>query len=219
MSTHPPPAFTHRRKRVRFAPSSSSSPTMSDASTLAPADDSTAASSHDSSSDSDLSESSEDPSSESSSEDEDDEVDATSDDNPEDRLAEHTGRNGITNLRAGQGTKPTMKFDETELGPDIRTFLKDFLPQLKASNEELERQRVAGTLKGREIDATEGGEGEAYIEMDLGLGVLEEKDGEESGSDEEMEDGQKEKDVLGKLMGGRDTKEGAVIQEVKDRQS
>jgi hypothetical protein len=33
-----------------------------------------------------------------------------------------------------------MKLDKDELGPDIRSFLKDFLPQLKDANDELESQ-------------------------------------------------------------------------------
>jgi hypothetical protein len=162
-STSRPLDPSHRRKRVRFATSSqaSSEPSLSDESALAStgiASDTTAASDYGSDSDSSLSDSSEDPSSESSS---DDDEDMASDDN----LEEHAGRNGITSLRAGQGKKPTMKLDQDDLGPDIRVFLKDFLPQLKAANEELEAQRRDGTLKGREIDATEGEEGAPYIEM------------------------------------------------------
>ena len=57
--------------------------------------------------------------------------------------------------------------------------------------------------------------------QDLGLGVLEEKDpnagdSSDSESDEDIEDGEKEMDVLGKLMGRESKKEGAVIQEVED---
>lgn len=163
MSTLPPNPPSHRHKRVRFATDSSSSPThsTSDNSTLAPTDSSTAASDYDSDSDTSMSESSSDPSSESSSE--DGESDEDEDTASESNLPDYTGRNGITSLRAGQGKKPTMKIDQDELGPDIRDFLKDFLPQLKKANEELEMQKKAGTLKG--IDAEEGAEGETYIEM------------------------------------------------------
>lgn len=108
-----------------------------------------------------MSDSSSDPSSESSSE--DDESDEDEDTASESNLPDHTGRNGITSLRAGQGKKPTMRLDQDELGPDIRDFLKDFLPQLKKANEELEEQKRAGTLKG--IDDEDGVEGETYIEM------------------------------------------------------
>jgi len=160
MSTRTFDTSAHRRKRVRFEADDSSEPSISDESALASsnaADDSTAASDYDTDSESSLSDSSEEPSSESSSEDEDD--DAASDDN----LEKHEGNNGVINLRAGQGKKPSMKLDQEELGPDIRTFLKDFLPQLKAANEEVEKQRQAGTLKG--IDADEAEEDEPYIEM------------------------------------------------------
>lgn len=155
--------LAHRRKRVRFQTGDSSDPSISEESALAPtsiADDSTAASDFGSDSDSELSESSEEPSSESSSEDEDEE-DATSDA----ELQEQEGNNGVINLRAGQGKKPTMKLDKDELGPDIRDFLKDFLPQLKAANDELEAQKKAGTLKDKEIDMAEDKECEPYIEM------------------------------------------------------
>jgi hypothetical protein len=216
---------TQRPKRVRFQTSGSSDPAATST-----ADDSTVGSDQDSDS-SELSESSEDPSSESSDdEDEDEALDVD--------MNERQGKDGVTNLRAGQGKKPTMKFDRTKLGPDIRIFLKDFLPQLKAANDELESHRKAGTLKSREIDMTDADDVEEYIEMvswtldrgtcmanvdqDLGLGVLEEKKANadddassESDSDDEMEGVEKEKDVLGKLLGRAGTKDNVVIQEVQ----
>ena len=53
--------------------------------------------------------------------------------------------------------------------------------------------------------------------------MLQEKDpnadeSSESESDEDMENGEKEEDVLGKLMGRESTKEGVVIQELQDAQ-
>jgi hypothetical protein len=222
-------------KRVRFQTANGST---AEKSALA-ADDTTVTSDNGSDSDSELSESSEEPSDESSSEDDDDEdEDAMLDAGPEKQQAS----NGVTNLRAGQGKKPIMKLNKKEMGPDIRTFLKDFLPQLKAANDELMAQKKAGTLKSREIDMTDADEAEEYIEMvsaarqhgltpklttaqDLGLGVLEEKDpsalkrslDDDSDSDEDMEDA--EADVLGKLMGRPATKEPVVIQEVQDAQA
>lgn len=106
---------------------------------------------------SELSESSEEPSDLSSSEDE--EEGSTKMD------VEEPKEPDVVNLRANRGQKPTYKLDDEELGPDIRTFLKDFLPQLKAANEELEAERNKGTLKKREIDVVEGDEDEQYIEM------------------------------------------------------
>ncbi|KAH8725908.1 hypothetical protein GQ44DRAFT_739383 [Phaeosphaeriaceae sp. PMI808] len=164
---------------------------------------------------SELSESSEEPSSESSSEDEDDEDEALDTD-----LKEHKGKNGVINLRAGQGKKPVMKLNKHEMGPDIRIFLKDFLPQLKAANDELAVQRKAGKLKSKEIEMVDAEDDQPYIEMDLGLGVLEAKDhnaneSSESDSDEDMEDIQDEKDVIGKLMGRTGSKPAIAIQEVR----
>ncbi|KAL8847455.1 MAG: hypothetical protein Q9221_007524 [Calogaya cf. arnoldii] len=66
----------------------------------------------------------------------------------------------------------------------LHSRLSTFLPTIRASNAELERERLAGTLHNRNIEnfsstsdsESEGGE-KPYIEMDFGLGVLEEKSG------------------------------------------
>jgi len=111
--------------------------------------------------DSTLSESSEEPSSDESSSEEEEEDDDGEDTEME--LDEAKGADGVVNLRANRGTKPIMKLTKAEMGPDIRGFLKDFLPRLKAANEELEAQKRAGTL--RRLDAEDQEEGEPYIEM------------------------------------------------------
>lgn len=104
---------------------------------------------------------------------------------------------------------------------------------MRSANEELETERARGDLAKRDIENISTGDGEeneeatGYIEMNLGLGVLEEKNGtesdseSESGSDsssddnniesigamEEKQQASKEqkrhskRDVLGKLMG------------------
>lgn len=114
--------------------------------------DNTEADSDDSS---ELSESSEEPSDESSSE--DDEADE------EDIPAEEEE---VVNLRANRGEKPVMKLKADEEEGDIRSFLKDFLPKLKAANEELEAQKKSGTLKKSEIEQDEVEDTEKqYIEM------------------------------------------------------
>ncbi|KAH6875941.1 hypothetical protein BKA58DRAFT_131896 [Alternaria rosae] len=212
-------AVAHRSKRVRFSnepesspPSISSDPAL--ASTNAADDSTTNASDFGTSdSDSELSESSEEPSSdESSSEEEEDDGEDT-----EMELEGPLSQDGVVNLRANRGTKPVMKLGNKDLGPDIRGFLKDFLPQLKAANEELEAQKKAGTLKS--LESVEGqDEGEPYIEMDLGLGVLEEKDpnaDSDKDSASDAEDGNTEKDVLGKLM-GREKRDPANIEVVQN---
>src|SRR5689334_19378839 len=123
MPSRAPEAFAHRGKRVKFASGDSSEPSISDASALAPTsagDQSTDASVYDSHTESELSESSEEPSDDSSSEEE-------SEDEDED-MKDEEGQDGVVNLRANRGKKPTMKIDKEALGPDIRDFLKDFLP-------------------------------------------------------------------------------------------
>ncbi|KAK8189348.1 hypothetical protein HDK77DRAFT_271593 [Phyllosticta capitalensis] len=109
--------------------------------------------------------------------------------------------------------------------------LKAFLPQLAAANEELERDREAGRLGDKSLEQVD--ENGQYIEMNLGLGVLEEKDPNKmNDSDDESDDGDdesedkmdtgaksaenKEQDVLGKLMGKKKNKSGAGIQEVSE---
>jgi hypothetical protein len=163
MSPYIHAAVPHRRKRVRFSPTNSSEPSVSDLASTTVASSTTNASDYGSDdSGSSLSESSEEPSSDesSSSEEEDDDEDEGEDTEMEDQAAP----SDVVNLRANRGKKPVMKLGEDEhLGPDIRGFLKDFLPKLKESNEELERQRQAGTLKS--LDAGGEEEGEPYIEM------------------------------------------------------
>lgn len=160
--TSPAAPLAHRRKRSKLSTEKSSEPPISskpDSTVKAsdpPAEPTDASDLNSDDESSELSESSEEPSDLSSSEDEDEErtnMDAAAPTEPE-----------IVNLRANRGQKPTYKLDE-DLGPDIRTFLKDFLPQLKAANEELEAERKQGTLKKREIDAVEGEDNEQYIEM------------------------------------------------------
>jgi hypothetical protein len=74
---------------------------------------------------------------------------------------------------------------------------------MREANQALETERAEGRLEERNIEKLDE-EGGQYIEMDLGLGVLEEKrEGEENES--ESEDGGEggEMDVLGRLMGMR----------------
>lgn len=157
---------THRRTRTKLnavTTSSASESSVSDQSALIPTsvpNDSTDASNVEIDSDdsSDVSESSQEPSSESSSEDNDE----------SDSHIETDNEDAIVNLRANRGKKPKIKLGPGALGPDITSFLKDFLPQLKAANERLEVEREAGTLKDMEIERendVEGDVGEHYIEM------------------------------------------------------
>ncbi|KAL9000327.1 MAG: hypothetical protein Q9169_001044 [Polycauliona sp. 2 TL-2023] len=66
----------------------------------------------------------------------------------------------------------------------LHNRLSTFLPTIRASNADLERERLAGTLHNKDIEnlhpASDGEssseEERPYIEMNLGLGVLEEKE-------------------------------------------
>ncbi len=157
MSPRTSEASAHGIKRTRLSGSDVSQPFKSNTNTssLVPTNavPRSATADH-SDSESSLSESSEEPSDDSSSEDDSEE---------DEEFQEDQGRNGVVNLRANRGKKPTMKFDKDNLGPDIRPFLQQFLPELKAANDELEAQKRAGTLK--TLDAGAGENGEQYIQM------------------------------------------------------
>lgn len=102
---------------------------------------------------SELSESSEEPSS-----------DSSEDDGSEGEEESGHDEEEVVNLRANRGTKPDYKLSGDE--EDIRPFLKDFLPKLKAANEELEAQKKAGKLQSTEITGEDDEEAKGeYIEM------------------------------------------------------
>ncbi|CAD0081684.1 unnamed protein product [Aureobasidium vineae] len=111
---------------------------------------------------------------------------------------------------------------------------------MAAANAELEKLAQEGGLEGKRLEDV--GEGDEYVEMELGLGVMEEKKEEEDSSDDSSDESsddsseassedddddkeqkkkqkekeQREKDILGRLMGhkqGRD--KAAGIQEVE----
>ena len=99
---------------------------------------------------------------------------------------------------------------------------------MAAANAELEKLAQEGGLEGKRLEDV--GEGDEYVEMELGLGVMEQKkEGEESSEDSEDDDEdekeeknkqkekeQKEKDILGRLMGHKQGREKAAgIQEVE----
>lgn len=107
---------------------------------------------------------------------------------------------------------------------DLSARLNAFLPAIAVANAELEEERSRGNLKDRDIENVDD---DGYIEMNLGLGVLEEKnedvssdfrDDSSDGDDVEGEGGvglKKSEDLLGKLMGNSGEKrEKPGIQEV-----
>ncbi|KAJ5727788.1 hypothetical protein N7493_005608 [Penicillium malachiteum] len=110
--------------------------------------------------------------------------------------------------------KPRIR--KMEGNSELLARLSAFLPKMKSANEDLEKQIAEG--KGKDVVLDEVDDGKDYIEMNLGLGVLEEKrgdNGDSSGSDEDGEgmdgiesdkrgDMADDSDILGKLMGGKD---------------
>lgn len=99
--------------------------------------------------------------------------------------------------------------------PSLEDRLKAFLPQLAEANSRLQKGGEG------EYSMEVVGEDEPHIEMDLGLGVLEETNGD-GGSESDEEEGEekgeggrkrKEKDVMGELMGKKENQT-AGIEEV-----
>lgn len=101
---------------------------------------------------------------------------------------------------------------------DLQARLRAFLPQMADANSKLATDGAA------RFSMEDVGEEEPHIEMNLGLGVLEEQGegGSESSEDEDDQEEQdeemplasdgprKEKDVMGRLMGGREPRKGGV---------
>lgn len=115
------------------------------------------------------------------------------------------------------GKKPDFSSARVASGaPSLEDRLKAFLPQLAEANSAL------GEEGANKYSMEDVGDDEPHIEMSLGLGVLEEtkgKEGEDSSEDEdeggeeggEASEGRgKEKDVMGKLMGGRNNAAGGI---------
>ncbi|PGH17635.1 hypothetical protein AJ79_00997 [Helicocarpus griseus UAMH5409] len=117
-------------------------------------------------------------------------------------------------------------------GSTLRDRLTSFLPELQAANEELEKEIAAGNVPRVELDHDKDAEDGQYIEMNLGLGVLEEK-GDDTISDTSSEsestvsyeeDNNNEKEtqpkargdtnVLNKLMGNKSKTKRPNIEEV-----
>ncbi|KAL1977925.1 hypothetical protein VTN31DRAFT_784 [Thermomyces dupontii] len=87
---------------------------------------------------------------------------------------------------------------------ELLSRVSSFLPQLKAANEDLERRIAEGNARDHVLDDVPDDDeqgGRPYIEMNLGLGVLEEKrEGDEDAS-ENSDDGAANGNVLDRLMG------------------
>ncbi|GKZ69852.1 hypothetical protein AnigIFM50267_005082 [Aspergillus niger] len=132
---------------------------------------------------------------------------------------------------------PKPRIHRINKNPDLLSRLSAFLPQMKSANEKLEQEIAAG--RGKDVrleldgdDDDEDMEGKRYIEMNLGLGVLEEKrpgdddeeDNVESKGDQnnqhvlpERPKSGKDSNVLDTLMGNADSsaeKEKPTIEEI-----
>ncbi|KAL5347745.1 hypothetical protein ACLOAV_007154 [Pseudogymnoascus australis] len=124
---------------------------------------------------------------------------------------ETQGANKVTNVQP-MDRKPKFDFAALKSNSLLMGKLPSFLAEMDAANRELEAEKKAGTIGERRLeisdDEGEGGSEKAgqYIEMNLGLGVLEEKtsDSETSSEGESSDD----EDVMDKLMGAeKDSKD------------
>ncbi|RJE25778.1 hypothetical protein PHISCL_01891 [Aspergillus sclerotialis] len=134
-------------------------------------------------------------------EEEDEDSDEEADNNPSEEP--------LTNVPGRQ--KPRIHRVEKNL--DILSRVSAFLPKMKDANESLEREIAAGRGADLRVDNVGEEDEGRYIEMNLGLGVLEEKkpddnDSPSSDEDDDMrdsdEDGsskQTDSNVMNKLMG------------------
>ncbi|KAI6833600.1 hypothetical protein KC367_g2439 [Hortaea werneckii] len=125
------------------------------------------------------------------------------------------GEDGVHTI--GGPKKPQMNGQaSTESARDLQSRLSAFLPQLAAANQQLETDGG-----GHSIEDVE--DGEQHIEMNLGLGVLEEKRDDGSSSSEESSD---EDEVMrdeggdasasaGAGKQGHDSKETHVLEKLK----
>jgi len=107
----------------------------------------------------------------------------------------------VTNVQP-MGRKPKFDFAALKSKSSLMSKLPGFLAQMDAANRELEAEKAAGTIASRRLEIEDsGGESKAgqYIEMNLGLGVLEEKTGDAATSSED--DPSDDEDVMEKLMG------------------
>ncbi|CAG7966341.1 unnamed protein product [Penicillium nalgiovense] len=115
--------------------------------------------------------------------------------------------------------RPKPRIHRIKGDSGLLSRLNTFLPKMKDANEDLRRQIEAGEAGDLVLDNADDN-GEQYIEMDLGLGVLEEKHDGDSSSDGESGDEESkgatgagkspqemnDSDIIGKLMGGKGKK-------------
>ncbi|GES59133.1 hypothetical protein ATEIFO6365_0003041300 [Aspergillus terreus] len=123
------------------------------------------------------------------------------------------------------------RIQHVERDGDLLARISAFLPQMKNANDELQREIEAGRAKEIRLDEVDDQNEGQYIEMNLGLGVLEEKrqgdDSSDNASDEDLAkktsagtnaDSRTDSNVLGKLMGQEDASSSnkPTIEEMKE---
>jgi hypothetical protein len=163
----------------------------------------------------------------SSSEDEDDDTssagedDLSSAENYGDDTSSFGGENEVLSTAGAHNDKPTTDNITTlrlnnerpnislELvrNSNVASKLPGFLAQMRAANQQLEEEKSAGTLANRRIELNESdsaAEGGQHIEMNLGLGVLEERSYSTSTTTESnFSNDEGDLDVMEKLLGGK----------------
>jgi hypothetical protein len=111
----------------------------------------------------------------------------------------------ITNIRPAN-ERPNISL-ELVRDSNVASKLPGFLAQLRAANEELEEEKSAGSLANHRIEIDESdsaAEGEQHIELNLGLGVLEEKSYEGSTTTEsDSSNDEGDSHIMEKLLGGK----------------
>ncbi|BDD59714.1 hypothetical protein MAP00_004908 [Monascus purpureus] len=137
--------------------------------------------------------------------------------------------------------RPKPRIYRVNQDSDILSRVSSFLPKLRSANEALQREIDAGRAKDVKLDEVDGDEEGQYIEMNLGLGVLEEKrddnetdtseedatsDTDVKGEEEEAKDSAaavsrpprpRESNILGKLMGNKTARKNKpAIEEIVD---
>jgi len=142
---------------------------------------------------------------------EDNDLSSVEDNGDDDSLSNASARDdeltsdNITTLRPNN-VRPNISLDLIK-DSAVASKLPGFLAQMRAANQELEEEKSAGTLANRRIeldDSDSAIEGEQHIEMNLGLGVLEEKnDGTSTTSESDFCNEEGDGNIMEKLLGGK----------------
>lgn len=150
-----------------------------------------------------------------------DEDDTEDDDEEEEQKRDVNSDDGSDHSLPRIPARQKPQIYRIEKKPDILSRLSAFLPQMKSANDELQREIDAGRAQDLMLDDVDDQTDGQYIEMNLGLGVLEEKRPDDAVVPGEKNDGseaspacshagshpnaQTDSNVLGTLMGNNDS--------------